>query len=298
MIVHAGDVSIPMLAFLSTTVDDFAVVLIFFAREYQKDIPLSRKSFQFYIVAFGQFVGFIIIVSVSLLLGTGLRAVVPSDYMDCIGFLPIAFGIYKAYVILSNGGLKMETMWNCFHYSAKETKLNETSPLISDDKQHACVPSVKNEDNSSFSEGLIDVSDDEESSCKPSTKDKDNASLHCVSPQLVPHDEFLDDINEIDNSSFILTVQKYMSCCYNALFFEVMMYALMFGTDNIAIYVALFSDVSYFIAALYTIMFYGLLVVYTCLALLLVIKVCCVHFMSNKISPSIIICLCLVALAW
>ena len=94
------------LAFFSTTVDDFAVLLIFFAREYVKtnDIYHPETSLAMINITLGQLIGFTIIVGVSLAIGIGLGQVVEEKYLALIGFLPILIGLFKIYELGEEAG--------------------------------------------------------------------------------------------------------------------------------------------------------------------------------------------------
>ena len=94
------------LAFFSTTVDDFAVLLIFFAREYVKtnDIYHPETSLAMINITLGQLIGFTIIVGVSLAIGIGLGQVVEEKYLALIGFVPILIGLFKVYELGEEAG--------------------------------------------------------------------------------------------------------------------------------------------------------------------------------------------------
>ena len=94
------------LAFFSTTVDDFAVLLIFFAREYVKtnDIYHPETSLAMINITLGQLIGFTIIVGISLAVGIGLGQVVEEKYLALIGFLPILIGLFKIYELGEEAG--------------------------------------------------------------------------------------------------------------------------------------------------------------------------------------------------
>ena len=98
--------ALSLMAFFATSVDDFCVLLIFFSREYAKTNDLSNPDTQraFTNICIGQFVGFTIIVYVSLAIGIGLSQTVDDDWIDLIGFIPILIGLYLIYELLSEAG--------------------------------------------------------------------------------------------------------------------------------------------------------------------------------------------------
>lgn len=79
-----------LLAFVSTTVDDFAVVLIFFARVLEEGKKNCKSDAEIWNdilkVVGGQTMAFTIIVLISLI-GMILGLFVPTEYIDLIGQL-------------------------------------------------------------------------------------------------------------------------------------------------------------------------------------------------------------------
>jgi cadmium resistance protein CadD (predicted permease) len=107
--VSSSAVTLALLSFFSTTVDDFCVILIFFAREYVKTHSLRDTDTikSFIKISVGQTLGFTFILIVSLCLGIGLHSVVNNDYVDLIGLLPVCIGLYKVYELFA------ESIQNC-----------------------------------------------------------------------------------------------------------------------------------------------------------------------------------------
>jgi cadmium resistance protein CadD (predicted permease) len=74
------------LAFVSTNLDDFAVLLVFFSQ------VKSSKNHSIAQVIQGQFIGFTILVIFGLF-GILFGQFLPSEYVALLGFLPILIGI-------------------------------------------------------------------------------------------------------------------------------------------------------------------------------------------------------------
>ena len=118
--------ALSLMAFFATSVDDFCVLLIFFSREYAKTSDLSNPDTQraFTNICIGQFVGFTIIVAVSLAIGIGLSQTVDDDWIDLIGFIPILIGLYLIYELLSEAGY-----FECCCPSARSKKVDDDDDI-------------------------------------------------------------------------------------------------------------------------------------------------------------------------
>eukprot|EP01033_Poteriospumella_lacustris_P018735 gene18735-13498_t len=79
------------LAFLAVTLDEFVVLILFFARSFHPEETLLTSQ-----VVLGHIVGFTLVLVLSLAIGcTGL--VIPARYLSFLGFIPIGLGIYDLY---------------------------------------------------------------------------------------------------------------------------------------------------------------------------------------------------------
>jgi hypothetical protein len=89
-----GTVALAALAaFSATNVDDFLVLVVFFAQ-------VDGKTFTNYQVAAGQTLGFSVILAVSLL-GIVLGLFIPSGYIELLGFVPILIGLRQLYELVA-----------------------------------------------------------------------------------------------------------------------------------------------------------------------------------------------------
>lgn len=91
-----------IIAFFSTTIDDFAIMLYFFAMAENEKTP-AAKRLQYVKVIAGQSIGFSIVILVSLV-GFVLGLLIPEDYIDLIGFIPIIAGFMKLHEVLDEEG--------------------------------------------------------------------------------------------------------------------------------------------------------------------------------------------------
>jgi len=102
-----------IVSFFSTTLDDFAVMLYFFSRASTMmikdssgrtvDAPHAEKRMAYVKVMAGQTIGFSIVIVISLI-GLLLGLLIPEDYVDLIGFIPIVAGLMSMHEMLDEGG--------------------------------------------------------------------------------------------------------------------------------------------------------------------------------------------------
>jgi cadmium resistance protein CadD (predicted permease) len=259
----SGDaIWLAILAFGATTIDDLAVLLLFFSKHYVKTKniydPETAKAFRQIVI--GQIIGFTLVVGISLGLGIGLREAVSDGYIDLIGFLPILIGTYKIYEILEDEGY-LECFWNflcCIPKSEIDEDNEETPPPVGeklpliddkmlDDKEKGTSKSFGATDDIKQEK---DINQDEGAMKDDIKKDP------------------LEDSNEVETKS-VSCFAHYL----NPLVMEVCLYSLLFGTDNIAIYVSLFSNMTNVEILFIVVIFYVLLFLFICFAILIVTQV-------------------------
>ena len=287
MVIASNSLTLALLSFFSTTVDDFCVILIFFAREYVKNPSMSNPStmLSFVKISTGQFIGFSIIVGASLILGIGLHSVVDQDYIDLIGLLPILLGLYKVYEILYEAGYFVRICC-CWKYTAiieenEDSGQDSKLPDISSAERGAAKGGNKfmEEEKECVELELTTIVGTNVENGETATKDKDILSLSSTNTD----DDSADALEEIDSSSSTFLCAEKMFFFLDPLTFEVAIYALMFGTDNIAIYVALFSNVSLLESAGVCCFFYAMLLVYLIAAIFIIVQVCTNTYHSCRI---------------
>lgn len=84
-------ISTSLVAFYSTTIDDFAVMIIFFGQANK----MPNVWLGYFKVILGQTMAFTIVVLISLL-GLVLGVFIPTEYINLIGVIPLYIGLQKA----------------------------------------------------------------------------------------------------------------------------------------------------------------------------------------------------------
>ena len=272
--------TLAMLSFFSTTVDDFCVILIFYAREYVKTHSISdpQTVVSLIKISIGQFIGFTIIVGLSLVLGLGLHSVVNNDYIDLIGLLPILLGLYKIYEILEEAGKISQVYKMCCvgSYTAIGSETDESPRSKSADSTAETFESESNtadEEKDAGDVELMPVVVISGESVDGQEASEENSGIDAILDE-----EALESLESVDNESTCFVYARKIFFFLDPLTFEVAIYALMFGTDNIAIYVALFSNVSLLETLAVCLFFYAMLVLYLIMALFIIIQVCLMNF--------------------
>lgn len=88
-----------VLAFFSTTMDDFAVIVMFFGKAQQ----FENVSLAYIRVFLGLILGFTIVIILSCF-GLLLGAFIPSKYVALIGFFPLFIGLKGLFELLREHG--------------------------------------------------------------------------------------------------------------------------------------------------------------------------------------------------
>ena len=269
-------ITLALLSFFSTTVDDFCVILIFFAREYVKTHSLSNPDtvLAFVKISIGQLIGFSVIVGISLILGIGLHAVVDNDYIDLIGLLPIVIGLYKVYELLDEEGYLARCYSVCCCTPMPEADGEEedgeakmTVPQAQGEKRPLIVHEVATDDAAAKKQAKGEVKDGVGVGGGGEDGGADSAEMGTIL-----NEESLETLNELDQTNSFVVCAKSAFAFVDPLTFEVAIYALMFGTDNIAIYVALFSNVTFLEILAVVVFFYSLLLLYLFIAIFIIIQ--------------------------
>lgn len=291
MVFSSNSTTLALLSFFSTTVDDFCVILIFFAREYVKTHSVSDANtvLSFVKISIGQLVGFSIIVAISLGFGVGLHSVVNNDYIDLIGILPVLIGIYKIFEVMQEAGY-ITTMYNmicCMNYSPIDTEVEDPggnhspntsaneNPLHAIKRNKDFIHEEEVKDASGFEMTTIIITEDNSST---DSETGTNMSAPVIPDEndnmnVILNEESLDAIESVDKTNLFVVCAQRIFFYVDPLIFEVAMYALMFGTDNIAIYVALFSNMSLLETAGICILFYLMLFLYLLMAIFIIVQV-------------------------
>lgn len=274
-------ITLACLAFLSTTLDDFTVVLIFFGREYVKthNVCEPKTRAAFISIIFGQFLAFTIILTVAFGIGIGLRQAIANRYIDLIGFLPIMIGLYKVYEILEEDGY-LQQCWNCCCCTSSKTGEPDPAPeseaLVTEggDRNDTILSSMDRDVLSQMvakaygSQGIFE----RKSSGDGHRISADNDSTS-VDVNRTPVDGSNDKPHgETDQENSELKPDE-ISSCRDPILEEVILYGLLFGVDNISIYVSLICNMTDAEIVAVVVVFYSLLAFYLFLALMIITKV-------------------------
>lgn len=271
-------VTLAFLAFLSTTLDDFTVVLIFFGREYVKthDVYNPKTRAAFISIISGQFLAFTIIVVIASGIGIGLRKAISDSYIDLIGFLPVMIGLYKIYEILDEDGY-LERCWNalcCKSPKSDEGDVGqESDALVPEGDRNDSILNSMDRDvlsqmvaNAYGSHGIFEGKKAPAASIRDTPVDSSGSTLTGETGQSLT----------IDEGNSELKPSK-VSSCRDTLLEEVALYGLLFGVDNISIYVSLICNMTDAEIVAVLVVFYSLLTFYLGVALLIITRVSALH---------------------
>ena len=243
-----------VIAFCSTTIDDFAVLLIFYSRA--KSMP--NKTAGYLRVILGQTLGFTIVVIISLF-GMILGTFFSQEYINIIGIIPLYLGLQKLYEILEDEQF-FSKWYSCCCF---------TRPSLSG---YTSVPDVEdgNKQPSIIHLGVPTQGSENSESSRPTSSPR--------SPRLTKRRESVDHVQHGDplpepENQYTLRFKQFAESILHPFTIEVTLYALMFSSDNLGIYTALFATMPASEIVLVCAMLYVLLFVSAILAMI-VTQVC------------------------
>lgn len=226
------------------------------------DICNSKTRHDFGSIVGGQILAFTIITLISLVIGVGLRQTVSEGYIDLIGFLPILIGLYKVFEILNEDG---------FFSSCSKFICCESREKASADQEGEIEPLVANSDRG----GVLGGFDRDTLSYQISSAYGSSGLFEKTNPindssyttqYRADSVEYLPDVDAAKPS-------KAYACWRNPLLEEVLLFGLLFGVDNISIYVSLLSNSTDAEILVTVIVFYVLLMFYIGVAIVVITKV-------------------------
>jgi cadmium resistance protein CadD (predicted permease) len=247
------------LAFFSTTMDDFAVMLVFFARAQQmEDTHIGYMK-----VILGQTIGFSIVVLISML-GLVLGIFIPMEYVDLVGFIPIIAGIQNAYEVLVDDGF-----CECCHTGtdgedrkkrAEYQKVNAYDDTYETGSTYGSKDAGTAEKPDSSGASYQKVADVEEVAAAEEVASASGSALEMSAVG-----------SEEEDESNCLSRCVYSSCVrfIDTFTLEVVVYALICSSDNIGIYLTLFASMTRFQVMLTVATFYVLLLLNILIAIML-----------------------------
>jgi cadmium resistance protein CadD (predicted permease) len=267
---HVGKVVISaVLAFFSTTMDDFAVLLIFFSKA-QVEYPTEIRKAYLKVIA-GQTLGFTIVILISLI-GMVLGLIIPQNYIDLIGFFPLLMGLWNAYELMDdNGCLKICNTASDDEDPSTESgeqkdsleELQAPNPIVQAASQIRLALSRKLSSKRS-ADGFKRLSESLRSTTKNSTStDVESNVLHKsgADKTVVTYGSIHGDKEdeEAEHSVIADAVKAMLSNFVDPFMLEVCVVALIFSSDNIAIYMSIFASIGPWYVFLTCAIFYALL---------------------------------------
>jgi len=217
-----------LLAFFSTTMDDFAVMLIFFGRVHTEMAEQDIRSGYLKVIV-GQTIGFSIVVFISLI-GLLVGALIPEEYVDLVGLFPLIVGLMKAHEVMAEDGVYTCT---CFNKQSEDYDKLPQSADASDEKGDKPLPVSDVEVANSFQ------------------KSPDRAGAKESADEKGEGDDKEEESNILSNM-----FKRVCQSCMDPFVVEVAAYALVCSSDNIAIYISIFAPMKLWEVLFVTLLFY------------------------------------------
>lgn len=230
-----------VIAFVSTTIDDFAVMIIFFGKASANPNLLNNGGYTK--VAVGQMLGFTVVVVVSLI-GLGIGAAVPPGYVGLIGFIPILLGakalielIHEIYFSKKEAKGTHHHVQDSADLEARVEALVKTSPRAPSDKTSMFGKKIHATDDGSSSVTSFDPAASD-LNADGSAKSLDHVA---ATPKLDPIPQADTDVELSESNALSTFAAKIFGPMLDPFTLEVMSYAVACSSDNIAIYISLFA---------------------------------------------------------
>jgi len=228
-----------VIAFAATNIDDFCVLVIFFARCVSGDMRWAQ-------VAIGQTLGFTVICAFSLL-GIILGVFVPPGYVGLIGFLPLVLGFIKLVNLVREKCFNVDEDDNVEPHvgSQPATSNDPTSVQVDVESGNAALDGTE-----------PTMTDALEDAAPPST------------PVPTQHSPTTTTTTSTPNGTIQAPQQpkKTRQCCQASCIrspiFEVALITVANGGDNIGVYIPLFASSSGAVIVTTLVIFYLMLVVW------------------------------------
>ena len=239
------------IAFFSTTIDDFAIMLYFFALAENEKTP-AAKRLQYVKVVAGQTIGFSIVILVSLI-GFVLGLFIPEDYVDLIGVIPIIAGLMKLHEVLDEEGY-LDSCPTWCRASSGDGDGKDDKP---DSGKYTPVTTAEEQAENGLSKSA-------ELTGGPTSSYNNPAVIAPTTMHRGEGEDADDDDNKppADTSEGNIMSKAFSTLCQSCIdpfTREVTVMALICSSDNVAIYIAIFATEKKWEVFLTIIMFYLLL---------------------------------------
>jgi cadmium resistance protein CadD (predicted permease) len=219
------------ISFVSTTLDDFAIIVMFFGKAQS----LENVTKGYLQTCFGMTLGFTVVIAISLL-GLVLGHFIESKYIALIGFIPLLMGAHALYELLDENGY----LSSC--------KKNRDHKVAATDEQ----PQQDEADKSKEAEmGMVGSSNAGEN--KDGDENKDGK----------------EEEEEEESNWLSRSLEWMLKGCLDPFTMKVLQTTACVSSDNIGIYIALFSSTSLTNVLIIVVIFYFMLGVNLALAVLM-----------------------------
>lgn len=311
-----------VLAFISTTLDDFAVILMFFGKANSSE----NVRLGYIRTVIGMTLGFTFIIAISLI-GLVMGHFLPGKYVALMGFIPLLIGIQKLYEVLRDDGylrlcgLKPEneeevhdrernssdglTLFEGHNVATSKTDIDSSrhknllnhdslteNPILDcrigeahnfstlESKYEASKPTDDNDDDDGLKitiGGDSQIEVDNTSHAIPTENSSDN---------LAQENDNQGDEEEAESTFLSRLVTRLCKNCLDSFTLEVLGFAIACSSDNIAIYISLFSSTTTLDVFIVIVIFYLMLAVNLSIAMMMMRVRANAHYLCNKASIS------------
>jgi cadmium resistance protein CadD (predicted permease) len=238
------------IAFFSTTIDDFAIMLYFFALAENEKTP-AAKRLQYAKVVAGQTIGFSIVILVSLI-GFVLGLLIPEDYIDLIGFIPIIAGFMKLHEVMDEEGY----LENCPAWCRASSDGDKDAPKSADaGAKYSGLPQTED----ALEAGSVIVSKTPEGSYNNPAVVAPNVMYREGADEGGAEDDNEPPADTSEGNCLSKAFSSVCQSCLDPFTREVTVMALICSSDNVAIYIAIFATEKKWEVFLTVIVFYLLL---------------------------------------
>jgi len=239
---HLHFLILAAIAIVSTTLDDIIVILLLYLYKRKQLKDETKENYLLPKILFGQFIGFSIIIGISLI-GLLFAFYVPDEYSDLLGFIPLLLGLYKVYEIIKEDYFEV--------YYNHETGNEETTTLI--------VSDVSNETN--------EVKYETTNSSSVTTITRDDLEN--------------EDFEQFEQGGELFdTIPNTVKILCDPVVLEAIVFNLASSADNIIVYIVLMSTLNSGQIAIVITFFYGILAV-NMLTSTVILKSEIVHYIKH-----------------
>lgn len=264
-----------LIAFFSTTLDDLlALVYLFLDKKNEESVNNAYLK-----IIIGQFIGFTFILLIVFFIGSVLGAVIPSKYINLMGFIPLLIGLQKFYESVKercfldedkpDENLTSDTSSDKTDTSQTSNEIIRESNIENDDIENVLIRNDRNIkviDEQGFE--IDSTKDDEPCIISLGSTDSQDTPASPVGQTptswiRISGEEPKEEIHEVKPSGswFENHVISFFKSLIDPIVLESAVLQFVCGSDNISIYTALFATESLPNIAFTILVFYLLLLI-------------------------------------